>query len=73
MKSYLTLWFSSDGASPVEVVDALKEIGFNPISGNYDMEYVWDKKPSVDDILYLADLIKKKLGDKKVLFKIETI
>ncbi len=73
MKTYLTLWFSSDGASPTEVVGELKQIGFRPVSGNYDMEYEWDRKPSVDDVLYLADMVRKRLEGKGVLFKLETL
>ncbi len=73
MKTYITLWFSSEGENPVVVVNELKEIGFEPVYGNYDMAYSWDKKPSIDDILYLADVVKKKLNGKGVLFKLETI
>ncbi|MCD6522695.1 MAG: hypothetical protein J7K68_03015 [Candidatus Diapherotrites archaeon] len=73
MRTYLTLWFSSDGTSPIEVEKKLREIGFVSMTGSHDLEYIWDKNPTVDDILALGNLIQKTLKGDKVLFKMETV
>ncbi len=73
MKTYITLWFSSEGDIPSRIVEDLKKIGFQPITGNYDMEYVWDKRATKEDIIHLADVVKKALSGRGVLFKLETV
>lgn len=73
MKTYITLWFNSDGEGPSEITKKLESIGFNPIHGNYDLMYEWDKKASVEEILRLGNLVQKKLKGAKVMFKMETI
>lgn len=40
-KTYLTLWFSSEGANPTSVVMRLQEIGFKPTKGKHDFVYDW--------------------------------
>lgn len=73
MRTYLTLWFNSDGASPTEVLEKLEEVGFDPLKGNYDMAYDWDEQPETDEVLHLANEVRKKLKGDKVLFKLETV
>ncbi len=73
MKTYITLWFSSEGESPTGVVGRLKEIGFKPVYGNYDMVYDWGSNSSIDNIIKLADMVKKRLSGTKTLFKLETL
>ena len=73
MKSYLTVWFNSDGASPVEITDRLMSMGFQPQKGNYDYIYNWGKKPTTDDALELANQVHLTLKGCNVLFKIESL
>ena len=73
MKTYLTLWYSSEGESPVGVGRRLNELGFRGEQGNYDFAYAWDKKPSVDELLRLGNTVQKKLNGSKAVFKMETI
>ena len=73
MRTYLTLWFNSDGMSPTEVVKRLSKLGFSPQQGVQDCVYVWSKKPRVDDILGLGNLVKRELDGGKVLFTLETV
>lgn len=74
MKTYISLWFSSEGNDPISVVNMLKEIGFEPVYGNYDLAYDWSSdRPGVEDILQLADMVKRKLSGSGVLFKLETV
>ncbi|MCK4328110.1 MAG: hypothetical protein KAW41_06645 [Candidatus Diapherotrites archaeon] len=73
MKTYLTLWYSSEGDSPIEVGKKLNALGFVDQQGNYDFSYSWDKRPPVDELLRLGNLIQKKLHGSKAVFKMETI
>jgi len=73
MKTYLSVTFSSEGASPSEVRDRLMQIGLQAIKGNYDFIYEWGKDPDLEMLLMLADKIHTALKGMNVLFSIETI
>jgi hypothetical protein len=73
MKTYLTLYFSSEGQKPSEVVDILKKMGFKATRGNYDFVYDWGGNASVDDVVKLGNKVKIVLKKLNVFFKIETI
>ncbi len=74
LKTYLTIWFSTEGASPSEVTSALMQMGFKPIEGYYDFVYEWDTdEVEIDAILEIANLIHSTLKGMKVLFKLETV
>ncbi|MBI4214877.1 hypothetical protein HY546_02690 [archaeon] len=74
MKTYLTIWFNSDGAKPTQVVQQIEKFGFNPLRGNYDFEYDWgSRNVSADEILALNDRLQARLKKANVLFKGETL
>ena len=73
MKTYLLIWFNSDGASPSEVNRRLMSMGFLPMQGPYDYVYNWDNNVDVDEILRFGDKVHLTLQDMGVLFKTETI
>lgn len=72
MKSYLTVWFNSDGAKPMEITDRLMGMGFKPIKGNFDFVYDWDKKATVEQAINLADQVHITLKGTKTSFRMET-
>ncbi|MCD6243420.1 hypothetical protein J7K06_07070 [Candidatus Bathyarchaeota archaeon] len=72
MKTYLTIWFYSEGASPLEVVDRLRSLGFKPLKGYHDHVYDWKKNVDLTDILELANKVHETLKGLKVFYKIET-
>lgn len=72
MKTYLTIWFSSEGSGPVEVVDRLRSLGFEPVEGYHDHVYDWKRSVDLEDILQLTDKIHHTLKGLRVLYKIET-
>lgn len=73
MKTYLTIWFSSEGADPSTVVQRLQSMGFKPMKGVHDHVYDWKKEASLDDVLQLLNNVHATLKGLKVLYKIETI
>ncbi len=73
MKSYLTLWFNSEGKTPFEVTERLMSMGFRPTKGGYDYVYDWDRRPTTDDALALANQVHATLKGCNVAFKLETL
>jgi len=73
MKTYLTIWFSSEGAEPSTVAQKLQSMGFKPIKGHYDHVYDWKKEATLEDVLQLLNNVHQTLKGLKVLYKIETI
>jgi hypothetical protein len=72
MKTYLTIWFSSEGSGPVEIVERLRSLGFEPLRGYHDHVYDWKKNVNLSDILEFTDKIHQTLNGLNVLYKIET-
>jgi len=73
MKTYLTVWFSSEGAEPSVVAQKLQSMGFKPMKGHYDHVYDWNREATLDDVLQLCNNVHQTLKGLKVLYKIETI
>lgn len=73
MKTYLTIWFNSEGASPSEVAERLQAIGFKPVRGYYDHVYDWKRRAALEEILELSNKIHETLKGLKVLYKLETV
>lgn len=72
MKTYLLIWFNSNGASPSDVNQRLMSLGFKPMQGSYDYVYDWSNNVDLDEILRFGDKVHLSLQDSGVLFKIET-
>ena len=72
MKTYLTIWFNSEGATPLEVVDRLRSLGFKALRGYHDHVYDWKRKIELEEVLKLANTIHETLRDLKVICKLET-
>jgi len=73
MKTYLTFWFYSEGASPTVVVEKLQNMGFKPIKGRYDFVYDWGRTIELEEILQIGNAVHETLKGLKVLYKLETI
>ncbi len=73
MKTYLTVWFSSEGAAPMEVMERIRSMGFKPVKGRYDHVYDWGREPTIEEVLQLANNLHETLKGMKVLYKLETI
>jgi len=71
-KTYLLIWFNSEGMMPSMINDRLLNIGFKPENGYYDYVYEWDEHVTTEDILKIGDKIKDMLQGSNVLFKLES-
>ena len=72
MKTYLNIVFYSEGANPVEVVELLRALGFEALTGVHDHVYDWGRDVDLDDILQIATSVHETLKGLKVFYKIET-
>jgi len=73
MKSYLVVWFNSEGGRPSDITQRLLSLGFKPIKGTHDYVYDWGRKNvDVDEILRFGDKVQMSLKGLDVLFKLET-
>ena len=72
MKTYLVLWFNSDGAKTSDITERLMSMGFKPVRGNYDYVYEWGSDTELDSALRLADQVHETLKGCNVSFKVET-
>lgn len=73
MKTFLTIWFRSDGANPTLVVERLRAMGFKPIKGHYDHVYDWGRSIQLEEILQIGTAVHETLKDLKVIYKLETV
>lgn len=69
----LIVMFSSEGEVPTQVTNRLKMLNFRPAQGSVDYVYTWDHKPSIDELITLADKVCAVLKGAKVYFNLETI
>ncbi len=42
MRTYVKMYFSSEGAGPLDVVEDLKKMGFRTEVGDYDFSISWE-------------------------------
>jgi hypothetical protein len=73
MKTYLTLFFSTNGTKPSEVTKLLERMGFEATHGPYDFVYDWKSDSIVEDVVEFADRVKVLLESHNVVFKMETV
>lgn len=73
MKTYLTVFFSSDGARPSVATESLLDLGFRPTKGPHDYVYEWGDVKDVKDLVWFADRVHAALEGTHVLFKLETV
>ena len=73
MKTYLILWFSSEGAEPRVVIEKLLSIGFKPVRGYYDLAYDWGKEATMEEVLMLSNAIRETIRGSNVMYKMETV
>lgn len=73
MKTYLKIWFNSEGAGPVIVAEKLRSMGFKPMKGQFDHVYNWGRKVELEDILQIGTAVHESLKGLKVLYTLETM
>ncbi|MGA1821388.1 MAG: hypothetical protein ACMUIG_02550 [Thermoplasmatota archaeon] len=72
MKTYLQIFFNSEGSRPSDILDTLMNMGFKPIKGSHDFVYEWDKNTEVRDIIWFGDKIHEALRGHHVYYTMDT-
>jgi len=72
MKTYLNVWFNSDGERATEVTSRLMSMGFRPVHGRYDYVYEWNGNTTLDDTIAFGDSVTATLKGCNVYFTLET-
>lgn len=72
-KTYLILYFGTQGKKPTEVSIAIETVGFKANLGAVDYVYNWDEKPSKEQVLELADKVAEVLQESGAVFNIDTL
>jgi hypothetical protein len=73
VKTYLLIWFSSEGARPSEINQRLLSLGFKSMQGTYDFVYDWNSNVDIDKIFEFGDKVYLSLQGSGVMFKMETM
>ena len=70
MKLYVRVIFNSEGASPIELIRVMSELGFQPVMGEFDFYYELEGKPAK----YRETLrqLHERLRGLKVMYTITT-
>lgn len=71
-KTFLILYFGTNGRKPTEVEKGLEEIGFKTQFGSVDFVYDWNEEPTKEKVLALADKIAEALKGSGAVFNIDT-
>ena len=73
MKTYLVMYFGTQGVLPSEITKRLEALGFVTHYGPYDFIYDWkDKQPIKEEILSLGDKVAEVLKDSGAVFNLDT-
>ena len=67
MKVFIKLFFSTEGPNPVEILKKVKELGFQPVFGNYDLV---KEVSEIDEYMSLVKNLHTKLRGTKVLYNL---
>jgi hypothetical protein len=73
VKTYLLVWFSSEGVPPSEINRRLMSLGFEPMQGSYDFVYNWNGSVNIEKVLEFGDKVYLSLQGTGVMFKLETM
>lgn len=69
MKLYLELYFKSSGTDPIIIIKRIKDIGFDPVVGEYDFMKEYDDAQEYGEIV--EDLVDA-LEDTDVRYRLIT-
>jgi hypothetical protein len=73
MRTYVRMIFDSEGASPVDVLRVMRELGFEESMGMHDFVYKWKDRAALDEVLKLIGSMHDRLKGLRVNYEITTI
>jgi hypothetical protein len=73
MRTYVRMSFHSEGASPVKVLDVMRNLGFEEAMGMHDFVYKWKEPATLAEVLRLTGQMHEHLKGLDVSYEITTI
>lgn len=71
MRSFIDLYFSPEGVSPLEISDRLRSmVGLSFVVGSHDLAFEWD---TVDQFRITLEKIHSALRGTGVRYRVETV
>ena len=71
-KTYLVMYFGTDGSKITDVVKKVESLGFRAALGPVDFEYEWNNAPSKEEVFRLGDKLMEILKGTGVIFNLDT-
>lgn len=71
-KTYLIVYFGTNGRKPSEIAKELEGLGFETHFGMVDFIYNWDREPTKEDALKLGDRVAEVLKGSESVFNLDT-
>lgn len=71
-QTYLVLYFKAGKGKVSDIVKRVESVGFKSALGPVDFKYKWEKEPTTEQVLELADKLSSALEDTGVMFNIDT-
>ena len=73
MRTYVRMVFHSEGASPLDVLKVMRELGFDESMGMHDFVYKWKDRAALDEVIALVGKMHGRLKGLDVNYEITTI
>ena len=73
MRTYVRMIFHSEGATPVDVLRAMRDVGFEESMGMHDFVYKWKEPSGLESVLELIGKLHARLKGLDVHYEITTI
>ena len=71
-KTFLVMYFKAGNGKVSEIIKKVESVGFECTVGPVDFVYNWDKEPTKEEILEVADNLAEALDGTGVMFNIDT-
>jgi hypothetical protein len=73
MRTYDRMVFHSEGASPLDVLKLMRELGFEESMGMHDFVYKWKDRATLDEVIHLVGQMHARMKGMDVNYEITTI
>jgi len=73
MRTYVRMTFHSEGASPLQVLEVMRALGFEEAMGIHDFVYKWKDRATIDEVIRLMTEMHRRLKGLDVSYEITTI
>lgn len=69
MRVYIEIYFSSEGSNPLETLDIMKDLGFDPVVGEYDFAMDYD---TPDEYQEIVENLTEALEGTQIRYRLTT-